>query len=388
MSSKFHAITRRGLLSGLAGVAVASLVGGTAKSQDLHAANFSKLFGVGENEPLFANARRNNDGSFGLSVFDGAGQIVFTAPLPDRGHSISFDRNSGKLIAFARRPGNFAVLMDGNGTQNTKVFTSPDDRHFYGHGVFSSDGKLLYAPENDWQSKRGVIGIYDLSGTSPKRLGEIESHGVGPHDVLVCQKTGALVVANGGIYTRPDKAREKLNIDSMKPNVSWVDPKTGELLVRNELPTSLHQLSLRHMSQDGEGKVWIGGQYQGPTSHNPPLVAAITRDGEPKLLEMPGTLQDGLQNYIGSVTANRDGSVVATSCPRGGKVLFWKSEDLTLIGAQDIPDGCGVAPIDQQAFLISDGNGGVRYLEDAKDYAEVLAYHTGISWDNHLIPIG
>ena len=39
---------------------------------------------------------------------------------------------------------------------------SIEGRHFFGHGVFSPDGKLLYATENDFEAARGVIGVYDV----------------------------------------------------------------------------------------------------------------------------------------------------------------------------------------------------------------------------------
>jgi len=40
-------------------------------------------------------------------------------------------------------------------------FTSKPYRHFFGHGVFSADGKLLYTTDNDYQNARGMIGATD-----------------------------------------------------------------------------------------------------------------------------------------------------------------------------------------------------------------------------------
>ena len=42
-------------------------------------------------------------------------------------------------------------------------FTSKPYRHFFGHGVFSADGKLLYTTENDYQNARGMIGVRDAT---------------------------------------------------------------------------------------------------------------------------------------------------------------------------------------------------------------------------------
>ena len=41
------------------------------------------------------------------------------------------------------------------------LFTTPANRHFYGHGVFSRDGRLLYATEHDNETRDGLIGVYN-----------------------------------------------------------------------------------------------------------------------------------------------------------------------------------------------------------------------------------
>lgn len=47
-------------------------------------------------------------------------------------------------------------------------------------------------------------------------------------------------------------------------------------------------------------------------------------------------------------------------------------------------DGCGIAPINEHGFLISDGGGGVSFLDHAGGQAEILARSPGYSWGNHL----
>ena len=119
----------------------------------------------------------------------------------------------------------------------------------------------------------------------------------------------------------------------------------------------------------------------------PPLVAVFTPDDMPKTTQIPGVFAGKLENYIGSVAANRAGDVIATSAPRGGHTLFWNAETGAFLGAQAIPDGCGVAPADQGSFLISDGNGGVSYVVEPGAQTEILSRPPGFSWDNHLVAI-
>ncbi len=377
-------IDRRHLLQmiglGAAGVSAASLPAAPL-------AAFAAHMNEAMDEPLFASACRQANGQYAVKLTSPEGLTALEIPLPGRGHDITRDQVSGRCAAFARRPGTFAVLFDPMTQAPVQTITSPKGRHFYGHGAFSPDGRLLYAVENDYDAARGLLGVYDVSGAAPTRIGELETGGVGPHDLLLCPDQTTLVVANGGIETHPDKGRAKLNLETMAPSIVFMNRFTGDILARHRLSADLHQLSLRHMAIDGGGRVWVGGQYEGAADAAPPLVARLSRDEAPTLLEIPAPIQAGLQNYIGSVTANTAGDVIATSCPRGGKILYWAAQDGRFLGEQTIPDGCGVAPMERDGFLISDGSGGLHWSNAPTAKPELLALKAGVSWDNHMISL-
>ncbi|MBO0347084.1 DUF1513 domain-containing protein [Roseibium sp. CAU 1637] len=375
-------ISRRALLAGLGGMAALSLQGFSASAAAAPLLETALL-----DTPLFASARRETDGRYALAIVDDAGQLLAKVGLPDRGHGMAISPDRRRIMAFARRPGTFALLIDPFEAREPQILAAAEGRHFYGHGCFSPDGRLVYAPENDYENVRGVVGVYDVSGRTIRRLGEIETHGVGPHDLLLMDDGKTMVVANGGIQTHPGRPREKLNIATMKPSVVYLDMQTGDLLARHELDTDLHQLSLRHMAKDAKGQIWVGGQFEGDLALAPPLVARMTRDSAPTLTQLPDTLATGLESYIGSVVANADGDVIATSAPRGNKVLFWSATSGELLATKDIQDGCGVAPIDAHSFLISDGTGALTYLEDVTRPADILSRANGIAWDNHMFRI-
>ncbi|MEP4032912.1 DUF1513 domain-containing protein [Roseibium polysiphoniae] len=371
--------SRRAFLTGLGGLAA---LAGTSLSQTALAEGL--LDRTQLDVPLFASPRREADGSFALSIMDDAGQDLARVPLPGRGHGMAISPDKSRLMAFARRPGTFALLIDPYQRSEPQVLSSIRGRHFFGHGCFSADGRLVYAVENDYEAVRGVIGVYDVSGREIRRIGELETGGIGPHDLLLTEGGKTLVVANGGIQTHPGRPREKLNIDTMTPSVVYLDLENGDLLANHALEKDLHQLSLRHMAMDSMGQVWVGGQFEGDLTLAPPLVARMTRDEAPRLTEIPGAIASGLESYIGSVVANASGDIIATSAPRGGKVMFWSAATGELVGTQDVIDGCGLAPIDESAFLISDGRGGLSYLEEPTSYPDVLARPAGVAWDNHM----
>ncbi len=339
--------------------------------------------------PLFAAARREADGTHSVVVTGLDGSTRARVPLPDRGHDVAVCPGTGRCLAFARRPGTFAVLFDPLGRGEPVTVTAVPGRHFYGHGAFSPDGRLVYATENDFETSRGVIGVYDVSGETPERVGEYWSGGTGPHDILPLPDGRTLVVANGGIETHPDHEREKLNVATMRPNIALIDCLSGSILATIEAPAHLHQLSLRHMAVGAAGKVWIGGQYEGPQDDTPPLVASLDiASGRLALHDVPDDLSGRLANYIGSVALSRDGEVVAASCPRAGKVLYFRAGDGTFLAAQDRVDACGLAPLDQGAFLISDGRGGLSDSADPAGAPALLAATPGIAWDNHIVALG
>ena len=375
MATRPVEFSRRGFLSSLGGLAALPAFGGSS----LGAALLSS-----SDAPLFASAFKKSAGGYGIAVLDDLGQIQAEISLPARGHGIAVSKAGKCFAAFARRPGTFAIIAWPFSGQPMQTIVAAPGRHFYGHGCFSKDGRFLYAVENDFEAARGVVGVYDVSGEIITRLGEFDSHGIGPHEVLLNPDGNVLIVANGGIETHPDYGREKLNLETMSPSVVFLDGNSGDLLAEHRLDRSLHQLSLRHMALDGSGRAWVGGQFEGSKTDTPPLVAVISRDEAPVLLDLPQKLADQLENYIGSVAATSDQSVIATSAPRGGKTLFWNAQTGNYLGHQNIADGCGVAPIDQGSFLISDGNGGVSYLSEPGERAEILARPAGFAWDNHM----
>jgi len=374
-------LSRRGFLAALGSLAVAPAFPASTLAESLVGR------GAADDVPLFASAYRGADGSFGIGIVDDLGQMLARIALPGRGHGVAVSPDKRSLVAFARRPGTFAVVVRPFEEAEPQVLTAAPGRHFFGHGCFSADGRLLYAVENDFDAARGVLGVYDMSGPEIRRLGEMQTHGIGPHDLLISADGETLIVANGGIRTHPDMGREKLNLKTMSPSVVYLDRDSGDLLAEHRLDRSLHQVSLRHMALDGRGRAWVGGQFEGPDSEIPPLIGVFSQDAAPVLTEIPDRLAQGLSNYIGSVTANASGDVIATSAPRGGQTLFWDVATGACLGAQAIPDGCGVAPIDRHSFLVSDGNGALSLVDDPSDRAEILARPPGVSWDNHLFAL-
>ena len=184
--------------------------------------------------------------------------------LPERGHDIALRPGTGEWVAFARRPGRFGVAVPTD-RRPPVWFAAKPDRHFFGHGVFSADGKLLYTTENDYANAQGIIGVRDATD-GYRQIGEFPAHGMEPHDVALLSDGRVMVIANGGIQTHPDRGNDELNLPDMKPSLVYVDVTTGDLLEEHVLAPGLHQLSIRHLGLAAGDHVVFGCQYRGPGS--------------------------------------------------------------------------------------------------------------------------
>jgi hypothetical protein len=333
-----------------------------------------------DTDAVFATAFVRRDGSYGAGILSEAGKLLYSVALPDRGHDVTFDPVTRRSVVFPRKPGTIAVVFDHTGRTEPLTVASVAGRHFYGHGVFSHDGALLYATENDFENAAGTIGIYDAREKF-RRIGEFPTHGVGPHELMLLGDGRTLAIANGGIETHPDFGKAKLNLATMQPSYVLIDRLSGDLIEKHLLPQKLHQLSIRHMDADRTGTIWFSCQYEGATMDRPPLVGRAARGKDLELLEMPEKALNGLHNYIGAMAANREAGTMAVSSPAGNSYVVFDTATAKVISATDLTEVCGIAP-DRAGFIATSGAGMIvaagRDAVSEPDYV----------WDNHMLRIG
>ncbi|TEA72394.1 DUF1513 domain-containing protein [Pollutimonas harenae] len=330
-------------------------------------------------------AARKNGNHFEAAVFDERGRDQLVVPMPDRGHSFAIDSARGRAVAFGRQPGFFAIAFDLAGHHAPQALSVAAGRHFFGHGVYTPDGKLMVATENDFEAGRGVLGVYDASpGGDYRRMGEFSTAGVGPHEVVLMPDGRTLCVANGGILTHPDYGKLQLNPDDMLPSLAYIDVYTGDLLEQVFLAPDLHRSSIRHLAVDAAGAVWFGCQYMATDARRPALVGRHRRGRQPELFVGPDETLRGMKNYVGSLATDSTGTIVATSSPVGGRVVFWDASSGRCLGSSEIFDGCGVAAASQEGFVISSGQGALVMTGILGDQHMLRKPTTDLSWDNHL----
>ncbi|MDT0681230.1 DUF1513 domain-containing protein [Roseicyclus sp. F158] len=345
----------------------------------LAAAAAPKLTWAEAGNPAYLGAAREADGGFALFGLSADGADLFRISLPGRGHAAAAHPVRPEAVAFARRPGTFALVIDCARGRLAARLEAPEGRHFYGHGAFLHGGEVLATTENHIESGEGRIGFWAAS-EGYARIGEVASGGIGPHEVRTMPDGRTLAVANGGILTRPETGRDKLNIPQMAPNLAYA----GEdgVLETVSLDPDLHLDSIRHLAVSAEGRVAFAMQWQGEAMDGVPLLGLHFRGEAPQLLEAGFAEQVAMEGYAGSVAIS--GERVAITSPRGGRVhVFGLNGELA--GILRRSDVCGIAPA-PAGFVASDGLGGLLSLDTAAAVRPLA--HAARSWDNHLVALG
>ncbi len=354
--------TRRGFLFGLAAAGAAPGFGWAA---------------VGS--PAYLAAAREADGGFTLYGLSVDGTTTFRVSLPARGHAGAAHPSRAEAVAFARRPGHFAFVLDCATGAVLHSLTPPEGRQFNGHGVFATGGELLFTSEQTAETSHGVIGVWDAAA-GYSRVGEFPSGGIGPHDLRLMPDGQTLVVANGGIATDPTD-RTKLNINTMRPNLGYLS-LSGSLIDMVEPDPDLRQNSIRHLAVRGDGLVAYAMQWEGETGMTPPLLALHRRGQSAILAGAPLADEIAMQGYAGSVAFSGDGSEIAITSPRGGRIHRFDDSG-AFLGAFSRGDVCGLAAR-MDGYLASDGFGGLVAFDTADPVA--LARHA-CAWDNHIVAL-
>ena len=371
------------------------LVGCVSAGSILHIDSVAEL----HNPKLFFSARDTLHGEHRVSGFTETGNLVLDIQLPERGHSFAVHPEEPLVAHFGRRPGRFALIVEYANNRISHRIAPPENRHFNGHGVFNADGTILYATENDFDNERGVIGVYDAANNY-LRLGELESYGIGPHDIRILSDGQTLVVANGGIHTHPELPRLKLNIPTMSPALCYIDRNDGTLVSIQKLESKFHQLSIRHLSVAADDSVGIAMQYEGAKGNLVQLAGLhrldsandATNQNAIRLLDAPVKVLRAMKHYCGSICIDSTTGTIAVSAPRGDLVVFWDLVTAQFLAALQIPDSSGIEFSGSRGEIVATSGQGDLYVlngrnNDVNQFRNEIPNLDSCSWDNHLVSV-
>lgn len=262
--------------------------------------------------------------------------------VPTRAHGL-LPMADGSVLAVARRPGDWLLRWSPTGGKPVQWQWADPGRAFNGHVIASPNGQRLYTTETDLETGAGVVGVRDAH--SLLKLDEWPTFGIDAHELIwdhADPARPALLVANGGVPTRPETGRAKLDLAGMDSSLVRLDAATGAPLDQWRLAD--RRLSLRHLA-------W---QVAASADHRPLLGIALQaehdsdalKDRAPVLALFDGSALKSfeavpsLAGYGGAICAVQDGWAVG--CPRVHGVALFSTEGAwrELVA---LPHACAVA---------------------------------------------
>jgi hypothetical protein len=325
--------------------------------------------------PRFLAAGREGE-RFVLHGLSAAGETTFAIDLPGRGHAACAHPGRPLAVAFARRPGSFALVLDCRTGAAVARLTPPAGRQFNGHGTFAAGGEVLLTSEVVAETSEGRIGLWQFPGF--RRIGEWATGGLGPHDVMLLPD-GRVAVANGGIATDPQD-RRKLNLATMRPTLALLSAE-GRMEDQVALDPALAQASIRHLAVAADGSLAFAMQWEGDPAEVVPLMGLWRPGTPPHPCPLPEAEAPRMQGYAGSIAVGPGGEIALTS-PRGGVVVLCDATGAHL-ATHARADLCGVAA-GPAGLVATDGAGAVWSCTAA---GLRLLRRGGPAWDNHLIAL-
>lgn len=310
-----------------------------------------------------------------LEALDGL-VIASALDVPTRAHG-QLREPGGTLLAVARRPGDWLLRWQPDGRPLAWRWIEPR-RAFSGHVLASADGRTLYTTETDLDTGAGLVGVRDAA--SLEKCAEWPTQGIDPHQLIRdARRPGCLIVANGGVPTRPETGRLKLDLERMDSSLVALDEGSGE--VRRQWRLGDPRLSLRHLAwgRTARGPV-LGIALQ--AEHD----AAVERASAPVLALFDGVHvlavppARPLSGYGGDI-AFLDG-MFAVGCPRAqGTALFGAAGE----GQDFIPleESCSIATTPGRIW--AGGRHAALAASSGPDASRDLLSLPDIRLDNHWI---
>jgi len=342
------------------------------------------------NSRYFSALRKS--GQDHIAGFNHLGELDFLTTVPERCHGGAYSSALQHLAWPARSPGNHLYILNDTGDLIQTV-TADAGQHFYGHAQYTSDGRYLFTSENHFADGAGRIVVRDAA-QKYKVVNSLYSGGIGPHELRLMSDGKHLLVANGGILTHPKKSG-KLNLASMKPNLSIVDSDSGKVIQRLELPD--HQLSIRHLALNKKDQLVVLTQYQGSSGHDLPLLYKW-QPGQKELEPLATPQQEnqhldqswpGYQHYMASGELT-DSGILAATTPKGNRIGYWDINQNRFIAQYAMKDVAGIALSKNGRYFIASSGRGRLWQFDANTALPLTdtAVHTsGIGWDNHMLMV-
>ncbi len=200
-----------------------------------------------------------------INIWDTVGnfQEILLAFNP---HEITQSPTHPRLAFASQRWGEYAAEIDLVSKTVTRTLKAGDKNRFYGHSLYSSDGRFLFLSMMDDQEGNGYANVYDA--VTLQLIKRIPSGGMNPHALIWEKKGPNILIANSGAAKNDVKAYS---------NVSWLNSVTGTL--DGSVRISEKTQSVAHLQVDNMGYVVYSGS---PANSSQPDQSIVVGGIDPK----------------------------------------------------------------------------------------------------------
>ena len=226
--------------------------------------------------------------------------------------------------------------------------------HFYGHGVHSADGEVIFAVESRLDDSVGVITVRD--GKTFAIVDEFPSFGDRPHDCMLVDGGGVLAITNGGgprSSTRPG-------------SVTFVSVADRRLLDKREIVTQ--KLNAGHFAiTDAGALAVVSAPREGLAETEVGGVSLSGDAGKLAYMAEPQALASRMVGEALSVCIDEVSGHVVVTHPHAHLVSIWHLGRRALVKHLELESPRGVVrTADGKYFVISFGARAALLLLDAE----------------------
>ncbi|MBX5482530.1 MAG: DUF1513 domain-containing protein [Myxococcaceae bacterium] len=334
-------LDRRTLLSGMAALSAVALLPQSAEAAKKAVRRGRKGVMVGGLKGLDPTTRQM---VHALTLIDlDAPTERRSIPLTFLAHGFALDpRNPNRAIVFEKRgPG--AAEVELKSAKFMRPLKTTPERAFYGHGVFSKDGTLLFVTENHLATRKGLVSVWDGRTLAP--MGEFPTYGENPHDILLTPDGKQLVVTNGGgAYP-----------DGDAPCVTVIDIATRQLLEKNVFTDP--RINAGHVQRSARGElVVVSAPRDGLPNTEHGAVSIKPPNGKLTTLVDPVEVTRAMTGESLSLTIHDPTRRVMVTNPDANLVTVWDLSTQKFVKSYAKPKARGVMQtLDRQHYVICHG---------------------------------
>jgi uncharacterized protein len=260
-------------------------------------------------------------------------------------HGITPSPHDPRLLVLFEKQGPGCCVLDWSTGEVVRTLEAGPGRKFYGHGVFSADGELLYCTETavDDRSK-GYIAVRNARDFT--LLGEFPSFGLAPHDCMLFDEGRVLVVANGGSAVGERDG----------PCVTYVDIAEQRLLERLDVPVDRLNAGHLAMTQPGDLALVSAPREGLDPDRSCGGISLRVAGGELRTVEEPRETTEQLLGETLSVAIHEETGIVGATTPLAHLVSFWSLATGELIETLRVPSPRGIAlSLSGDEFIVNFG---------------------------------